>query len=88
MPVYSTTDMKSGFVEKHNVCQKVGVSANSVKHVRQNCVTMGCPLVSARAEFAPCTHRDTTAFREPCAQLLVAFAVPINPDELTSLDFG
>jgi hypothetical protein len=52
------------------------------------CVVVGCPLVSAPAESAPCTHRDTTAFGEPCAQLLEASAVPVKPDKLTCLDFG
>jgi hypothetical protein len=33
MPVCSTRNMKSDLVGKHNVCQKVGFSANLVKHV-------------------------------------------------------
>jgi hypothetical protein len=35
--------------------------------------------------FSSCSHRDPTAFREPYAQLLVASAVPVTPEELTSL---
>jgi hypothetical protein len=54
---------------------------------RQNCVAVGCPLISAPAESAPCTHRDTTALGEPYAQLFVASAVPVKPDELSSLDY-
>jgi hypothetical protein len=55
---------------------------------RQNCVAMGCPLVSAPAVAAPFMHRDTTAFRKSYAQLLVASAVPVKPDKFTLLDFS
>jgi hypothetical protein len=79
--------MKSGRVRKRDVCQEVGVCLFEQACHRQNCVAVGCPPVSAPSESVPCMHRDTTAFREPYAQLLMAFAIPVKPNELTSLDF-
>jgi hypothetical protein len=76
-------DMKRGLIGKHDVCLcQFGQACH-----RQNCVAMGCPLVSTPTESAPYTHRDTTTFREPYKQLVVASAVPIKPKDLTSLDF-
>jgi hypothetical protein len=86
MLVYSSRDMKSGLVGKHGISQKVGVCGCGQACHMQNCVAIGCPLVSAPAESAYYTHRNTTAFAEPYAQLLVASAVPMKPDELTSPD--
>jgi hypothetical protein len=80
MSVYSTRDMKSGLIGKHDVSQKVGVSADLVKHITGKIVAMRCPLVLASAESAPCMRGNTVAFREPYAQLLMASAVPLRPD--------
>jgi hypothetical protein len=38
--------------------------------------------------FSSCRICTCTAFGEPYVQLLMASAVPVKPDELTSSDFG
>jgi hypothetical protein len=80
--------VKSGLVGKYNVCQKVGVSADSLKHVTGKIVLPWVVLWFQLLQNLHLILIDTTAFREPHAQMLVASAVPVKPNELTSLDFG
>lgn len=85
---YRTRDMKSGLVGNMMFVRKLESLLIHQSCHGQNCVAMGCPLVWVPAESAPWTCRDTTALREPLAQLLVASATPMKPNELTSLGFG
>jgi hypothetical protein len=80
--------MKSGLVGKHDVCQKVGGSADSVKYVTGKIVSPWVVLWFQLMQNLQLVRIDKTAFGELYAQLLLASAVPVNPDELTSLDFG
>jgi hypothetical protein len=80
--------MKSGLVGKHDICQKVGVSADSVRHVTGKIVSPWGVLWFQLLQNLHLVRIDITAFGEPYAELIVASAVPVKPDELTSLDFG
>jgi hypothetical protein len=83
MPVYSTRDMKSALIGKYYVCQKTGISEDSVKHVTGKIVSPWVVLW-----FHVLQNLHTTAFGEPYVQLPVVSAVLVRPGKLTSLDFG